>query len=117
MPSSKDLFESIYNDYQAMVYQMCLVFMKGDRDLAKDLSQEVFLNTWSAIGKFNHASSPKTWIYRITVNTCLKHIRDAKDTKRISIDETLSSLKYESFSDLNHQSLYTAIGQLKEVDR
>lgn len=119
MSNNKDLFETIYNDYHAMVLQMCMGFMKGDLDLAKDLSQEVFINTWRALKKFNNASSLKTWIYRITVNTCLKHIRDKKNKYQIPINEEHSSLKDESihYSDTNHQSLYRAIGQLREVDR
>ncbi|MEO6730707.1 MAG: sigma-70 family RNA polymerase sigma factor [Ferruginibacter sp.] len=119
MPNNKDLFESLHSDYQAMVLQMCLGFMKGDRDLAKDLSQQVFINTWQALNKFNNASSYKTWIYRITVNTCLKYIRDKKDNYQVSIDEEHIHLADVSgqASDKNHLSLYQAIGRLGEVDR
>ena len=49
MPNNKDLFETIHSDYHAMVLQMCLGFMKGDLDVAKDLSQEVFINIWGAL--------------------------------------------------------------------
>ena len=119
MQSNKDLFETIHNDYHSMVFQMCLGFMKGDLDLAKDLSQEVFINVWGALKKFNNASSHKTWIYRITINTCLKYIRDKKDKYQIPINEEHSYLTDESihYSDTTHQSLYRAIGQLREVDR
>lgn len=117
MSGNKDLFDSIYNDYHAMVFQMCRGFMRGDTDLATDLTQEVFINTWSALSKFNHAASLKTWIYRITVNTCLKYIRDKKDMQAIPMDGNQVLLKIESVPETNHESLYWAIGQLKEVDR
>ena len=119
MPDNKGLFETLHSDYHAMVLQMCIGFMKGDRDLAKDLSQLVFINTWQAMNKFNNASSYKTWIYRITVNTCLKYIRDKKDKYQVSIDEAPIHLADESGqpSDKKHLSLYQAIGQLAEVDR
>jgi RNA polymerase sigma factor (sigma-70 family) len=119
MPNNQDLFETIHSDYHAMVLQMCLGFMKGDLDLAKDLSQEVFINTWRALKKFNHASSLKTWIYRITVNTCLKYIRDKKDKYQLPINEEHTYLEDVSvhYSDTAHHSLYRAIGQLREVDR
>lgn len=116
---NKVLFESLHKAYQPMVLQMCRGFVQGDTDLAKDLSQEVFINTWNALGKFKGASGYKTWIYRITVNTCLKYIRDKKDTNRISMEEVGHHLTDTSNApaDAVHQSLYRAIGQLGEVDR
>jgi RNA polymerase sigma factor (sigma-70 family) len=119
MPDNKSVFEALHTDYYAMVLQMCLGFMKGDGDLAKDLSQQVFINAWQALNKFNNASSYKTWIYRITVNTCLKYIRDKKDEYRVSIDEEHIQLANDpgQASDKNYLSLYQAIGRLAEVDR
>jgi RNA polymerase sigma-70 factor (ECF subfamily) len=113
------LFESLHKDYQPMVLQMCLGFMKGDIDLAKDLSQEIYINIWNALDKFKGASSYKTWIYRITVNTCLKYIRDKKDNNKVSVDEIVYRISNESSdqTENSHQSLYNAIGQLGEIDR
>lgn len=119
---SKDqqaLFATLHNDYQPMVLQLCMGFMKGDRDQAQDLSQEVFINTWNALENFKGASSYKTWIYRITVNTCLKYIRDKKDRYRVSVDDVSQQLtdEPETKAAEAHQALYSAIGQLEEVDR
>ena len=113
------LFESLHRDYQPMVMQLCMGFMKGDKDLAKDLSQDIFINTWNALDKFKGASSFKTWIYRITVNTCLKYIRDKKDGKRVPVEDISHQLTNELDTNAteSHQTLYRAIGQLDEVDR
>ncbi len=72
-------FASLYSEYNPMVVQMCLGFMKGDRDQANDLAQDVFVNVWNSLSRFRGESSHKTWIYRITVNTCLLHIRKDKE--------------------------------------
>ena len=119
MPDNRDLFETLHKDYRAMVLQMCLGFMKGDREQAKDLEQQVFINVWQALNKFNSGSSYKTWIYRITVNTCLKFIRDKKDKYQVSIDDGDIHLADESkpASDKAYLPLYRAIGQLTEIDR
>lgn len=116
---NQSLFDSLYKDFHPMVLQMCKGFVKGDEDLAKDLSQDVFINTWNALDKFKGASSHKTWIYRITVNTCLKYIRDKKDKIHVSIEEGNDHLVSESNSneDAIHRPLYYAIGKLQEVDR
>ena len=48
---------------------------KGNRAMAKDLSQEVFLKVWNNLDKFRGDASPKTWIYRITINTCIQQVK------------------------------------------
>jgi len=115
----KQLLTTLHTDYYPMVFQVCKGFVKGDVDVAKDLAQDVFVNTWNALGKFQGASSYKTWIYRITVNTCLKFLRDRKDLRMISIDELSHhpSEKLKTREDDSHGSLYHAIGQLTEIDR
>lgn len=115
---SRKLFESLHADYHPMVFRLCLGFVKGDHDLSKDLTQEVFINTWNALDKFQGASTYKTWIYRITVNTCLKYIRDKKDKQQVSI-ETVGPATEEAAAtnESQYQSLYRAIGRLNEVDR
>jgi len=115
MPN-KERFEQLHEEYHPMVHQMCLGFVKGDTDIAKDLTQEVFINTWSAFGKFKGASSYKTWIYRITVNTCLKYVRGQKTKQHVTLEDKHDH-GAEHTMELPHQELYEAIGKLNEVDR
>lgn len=101
-----------------MVLQVCLGFMRGERDVSHDLAQEVFINTWNALDKFKGESSYKTWIYRIAVNTCLKFIRDRKDKNNVPIEAAHQHTTDDSIATENsHQSLYQAVGKLNEVDR
>lgn len=115
--SDKQRFELYYNEYQGMVNTLCLGFAKGDRDLADDLIQEAFINVWRALPKFEERSSAKTWIYRICVNTCLLHIRKNKNKQTETLNQEHTSISDEPDSDKSYQHLYTAIGQLKELDR
>jgi RNA polymerase sigma-70 factor (ECF subfamily) len=103
-----------------MVLQMCLGFVKGDKDIASDLLQEVFISVWSNLEKFKGASTFKTWIYRITVNTCLQYIKKEKKERTYPISEIenkISVTKNENVTNPNIQKLYNAIGQLKKIDR
>lgn len=101
-----------------MVYQMCLGFVKGRRDEADDLVQEVFINVWRALGRFRGESSYKTWIYRITVNSCLQFIRKekAKTMVQTHFDDHQPAGVMAPTVDVHHD-LYRAIGQLEEIDR
>ena len=98
-----------------MVMQICLGYMKGDHQKAQDLSQEVFINTWNALSKFRGEATYKTWIYRITVNTCLMQIRKEKKQPPIPLETEDHEITVDGAED--HQLLYQAIGQLPETDR
>ncbi len=118
--SRTEHFETIYQQHQPMVLQMCLGFVKGDNDIANDLLQEVFISVWSNLEKFKGASTYKTWIYRITVNTCLQFIKKEKKERTypiLEIEYQTYVTSNENITNPNIQRLYKAIGQLKKIDR
>ncbi|WP_452229345.1 MULTISPECIES: RNA polymerase sigma factor [unclassified Lacinutrix] len=113
-------FETIYREQHPMVLQMCLGFVKGDKDAANDLSQEIFISVWSNLDKFRGASSYKTWIYRITVNTCLQYVKKDKKVRILTpleIENQTSITNSDTTEKDNISQLYQAIGQLKKIDR
>ncbi len=114
-----ELFESIYKDHYPMVYQMCLGYMKGHVALASDLTQEIFITVWNKLSSFEGRSTHKTWIYRITVNSCLQYLRKEKRKRSIQFEKIEAVLKNEPAEevDSNKQSLFSAIGKLNEIDR
>jgi RNA polymerase sigma-70 factor (ECF subfamily) len=62
-------FREIYDRFSPMVYNLCLR-LAGDRTMAQDLSQEVFLRVFKGLPRFRGSSSLKTWIYSIALNHC-----------------------------------------------
>ncbi|WP_047984262.1 sigma-70 family RNA polymerase sigma factor [Ornithinibacillus californiensis] len=46
-----------------------------DLSQAEDIVQEVFISCYKNLDKFNHQSSYKTWLYRITINKCKDYQR------------------------------------------
>jgi RNA polymerase sigma-70 factor (ECF subfamily) len=71
--------------YQSFVFGVIrsLVY---DPDLEQDLAQEAFINAFKGIHRFKEQSCFKTWLYRITYNVCLNHLRRRKGN-RINDDE------------------------------
>jgi RNA polymerase sigma factor (sigma-70 family) len=118
-PGLRSTFESLHSQYQPMVLHLCKGFVKGDRDQAYDLSQEVFINTWNSLPTFRGESSEKTWIYRITVNTCLMWIRKEKKVMKTGWRESGADTIADPHEPQHEQidKLYKAIGELEEVDR
>ena len=59
----------------------------GDYQEAEDISQEVFIKIFRSINKFKRDAKMSTWIYQITVNTCIDAIRRKKAKPTIQINE------------------------------
>lgn len=51
---------------------------------AEDITQEVFVEVFQSIHKFNGESTLSTWIYRIAVNKCIDQIRSKGRKKRFA---------------------------------
>ena len=74
-------FRELVDKYQDKVYNTCVSFVKNQDD-ADDLSQEVFIEIYKSIDTFREDAKLSTWIYRISVNKSLEHIRRMKRKKR-----------------------------------
>jgi RNA polymerase sigma-70 factor (ECF subfamily) len=62
-------FARLVTLHEGMVLNLAARLL-GDMEEAKDAAQEVFLQVYRTLGRFEGRSSLKTWIYRIVVNHC-----------------------------------------------
>ncbi|MEO8512588.1 MAG: RNA polymerase sigma factor [Ignavibacteria bacterium] len=124
---NKDLiFKEVLDENKDRIYRICCAYERNpdDRD---DLYQEIIINIWKSLGKFEGRSMISTWIYRIAVNTSLMHIK--KESKRNSLnteinDNTLSipETSYEEKEEKIENGrkielLYKCINSLPSLDR
>jgi RNA polymerase sigma-70 factor, ECF subfamily len=70
----RNAIKYLVGQYQEKVIRTTFGFLRNMED-AEDLSQEVFLEVIRALPSFRRSSSLSTWIYRITVNKSLNHMR------------------------------------------
>jgi len=80
------LMEAHEHRMYAVAFRMC-----GNREDAQDCLQESMLRIYRAISGFKGQSSFSTWIYRITINTCLDELRRRKMRKTTSLDNLLDT--------------------------
>jgi RNA polymerase sigma-70 factor, ECF subfamily len=59
----------------------------GNRAVAEDLSQEVFLRVVERAGDFKHEARFTTWLYTIARNQCIDHLRKASLRRHPSLDD------------------------------
>ncbi len=94
--------------YQRFVYGIALRYLDGDRSDADDVAQETFIRAFQALHRFKGDSSLQTWLYRITVNTCISFRRKWK--KFVRLEDVL-----ESVEDLR-SSLPTPDREVEDAD-
>lgn len=78
-------FEYLYQAHCKRVYGLCLRMIKN-RAEAEDLTQQAFLQVYRKIGTFRGESGFSTWLYRVTANIVLMHLRRRKPTEILSED-------------------------------
>ena len=81
-----DAFETLVLKYEKNIYNIALRMMPSAED-AKDVSQNVLIKIYNNLSNFKGDSLFSTWIYRITVNTCIDEIRKYKRKNEVSIDD------------------------------
>ncbi len=77
------VFKEIIDLFKNRVFGMAYKFT-NNYDEAQDLSQEIFLKIYKEIGGFRFESKLSTWIYRISINTCLDWKRKNSKVKILS---------------------------------
>jgi len=82
-----DAYESLVNRYRQKVFGLAHSMLRNEHD-AMDLAQETFIRAWQAIRSFKRNSSFYTWLYRITTNLCIDHVRKRERRPESSYEET-----------------------------
>jgi RNA polymerase sigma-70 factor, ECF subfamily len=67
-------YEQLVLKHQASVLNVVYRYL-GDRALAEDAAQEVFIKVYRARRTYQPAAKFSTWLYRVAVNHCLNEIR------------------------------------------
>lgn len=74
---SQKAFVDMYQMYSTNVYNTAISYAKNEAD-AEEITQDVFLKIHKNAKSFKGNSSLSTWIYRITINTALNHVKKQK---------------------------------------
>ncbi|MBO7282299.1 MAG: sigma-70 family RNA polymerase sigma factor [Alistipes sp.] len=110
-------FTQVVHEHKSTIYTVCYMFSQ-DEDQVADLFQEILVNLWRGFASFRNESNIKTWIYRVSLNTCItaerKHKRHS-NTERLNLDNNL-------FSDADDDTrqirlLQKRISRLSHFDR
>ena len=62
-------FTKLVEKQKKTIYTVCYFFSK-DTDEVNDLFQEILINLWNGFKTFRCESDIKTWVWRVSLNTC-----------------------------------------------
>jgi RNA polymerase sigma-70 factor, ECF subfamily len=92
-----DAFSRLVSAHSALVRGVTLR-MLGVQE-AQDASQEVWVRVWANLKSFRGESAFSTWLYRVTVNTCLSFRRKESRRRTREVEEELAHLSVSSGGD------------------
>lgn len=110
-------FANIVRKHKSTIYTVCYMFSQ-DNDEVEDLFQETLINLWKGFAQFRGDSSPATWIWKVSLNTCISFDRK----KRRRGESVPLSMSINLFEDDDNDSrqiemLRKRINQIGPFDR
>lgn len=110
-------FARTVREHKGTIYTVCYMFSK-DEDEVTDLFQDILINLWKGFPKFRGESSVRTWIYRVSLNTCISSERKKKRKgETVPLDMEIN-LFDDSMEDLKQiRLLQSRISRLGPFDR
>ena len=121
-PNLESSFLAALEQNQQKLLRVCSVYAVDAED-KKDLFQEALINIWQSMPSFEEKSSLSTWMFRVTLNVCLRlQTKQAKQRDRF---RKLDSVSIENISteETNHEEherlikLRSCIKKLNDADK
>ena len=103
-------------DNKSTIYTVCYMFSK-DQDEVNDLFQEVLINLWKGFSSFEGRSDVRTWIYRISLNTCISQDRKKKKTRSVPLSMNINLFEDRDEDSRQVEMLRKRINKLGPFDR
>jgi RNA polymerase sigma-70 factor (ECF subfamily) len=76
------LLTEAYKQYSAAIHSYAYRLL-GNQEDADDVTQEAFIRVHFRIGQLRDAARLRPWLYRITTNLCMDHLRRRARTRKI----------------------------------
>ena len=78
-------YGQLVRKYQGSVFNLCRKMVRNPEE-ARDLAQEAFVKTFASLERYNPVYAFSSWLFKITSNLCIDHIRKQR-MKLYSIDD------------------------------
>ncbi len=96
MQGDKSAFSQLYLRHSGQVHAFCMRMLQGKADV-EDAVQQVFLEAWRSLCRFERRSMFSTWLIKIAIHTCLSFHRK---TGRMVLAQEDDSQIYEHATEV-----------------
>jgi RNA polymerase sigma-70 factor (ECF subfamily) len=86
----------IVQRYWRRVFNVAYKFV-GRHDMAEDLTQDVFLKIFKALGTFDRRANFQTWLISVSRNLCIDHYRSVRKEREM-VDRSVDSTEVSAAS-------------------
>ncbi len=80
-----DAIGQLLESYQRRIYSICYRMVRDEHE-ARDLTQDAMLRVIQGLESYDGRSKLSTWVIRVTMNSCLSHLRKQKLRRHASLD-------------------------------
>ena len=116
MNNTEQQFSQLVKDNRSTIYSVCYMF-SNDADEVADLFQEVLVKLWNGYGSFQGKSDIKTWIYRVTLNTCITIDRKKRRNRKAELSLDVAYFDSQEQATAQVRMLHDRIARLQPMDR
>lgn len=110
-------FTRMVKKYQSVFYSVCLMY-GNDAEETNDLMQEALIRLWKGFDSFRGESEMKTWVWRVTMNSCINQDQKKKRRRETHDIDLGNMLQVEAEEDSKQlKILYDRIHRLQPFDR
>lgn len=113
--SEKTDFEKLVAEYKSTVYSVCYMFA-DNKTQADDLFQDVLINLWTGFDKFRGETGMRSWVYRVSMNTCISY-RRKKKVATVALDIAPDIMEGASSDSAQIRQLHQRIQKLEPIDK
>ncbi len=118
-PKVATMFTAAYDHYANAIFRYCY-FKTSDRELAKDLMQQTFLQTWSYLNRGEEIRDFRPFLYRIANNLVVDWYRQKKADSLDNLLEqgfNLPDPKTNPEAEVELAWVFKVLDQLEDKDK
>ena len=116
MELNENQFAQLIRENKGTIYTVCYMFSK-DKEEVDDLFQEALIKLWQGLASFQGNSDLKTWIYKVTLNSCISIDRKKKSRKTQPLMEGIDLFDKNDADNRQTDMLHARIQRLQPFDR
>ena len=116
----RQLFEKLISQNKGILFKVAKSYCQDEVD-RQDLIQEMMVQVWLSLDKYNNRFKISTWLYRIALNVAISYYRKnrTRTAKSVVLNEKTSQMPEDdkTENELNLNLLERFISELNEIDK